>query len=204
VISRSAWLLFIACLALAGCQRRTSETVPLPLAFPSREMGIPGGPPVLKMLDGPPVSTRFQLTPLPDEQKERRYLSYDLNGGGIPEYFIEDSAGVHSMTFVIVDSNGNLIIRPSDCDACDRLVILSKRHNGYRDIIRTYTNLEGMESVRLTFDGKRYVAGRLQRCSPARISKVAAELRRGACVASWYADDWPLLLILDYGRRNSP
>jgi hypothetical protein len=157
------------------------------------QMPLVGAPPTafeLPLLQHPPVSAKCELLPLPSYQKERRYLAFDLNGDGVPEYFVEDNAGANSICFALVDSAGKLLTRTSDVGevGSGRILVLRSRHHGYHDILCSHCDPGGVSGFRWEFDGKRYVKARAFAYEGADTPKAYVERVRGAVIACWYMD----------------
>jgi len=166
----------------AGC-----EEVPRRPAAPSLERPVE-----LRSESGPPVTPQCELSRLPEYRKERRYLAYDLNEDGRPEYFVENYAGVHTISFAVVTSDGSLLIRAKEVDEFggDRLVILTTQHHGYSDIVCSNVDPGGVDAVTWRFNGRHYVAGKSIHYPPYEESQAHVDCQPGAARAVWYADIW--------------
>jgi hypothetical protein len=143
--------------------------------------------------------------PLGDAAKSRRYLAYDLNSDGVPEYFVENHAGAHSVGFALVDSTGKLLTHKRHVGGIggDRLVVLSSTHNGYHDIACSYCSPGAVRGRRWEFDGKMYVQKQAFEYGGADRSKAYVETDPGSARAYWYADAiaWPPKKIKAAGEK---
>lgn len=149
---------FIACMLLAiGCQHPSTVAPAGPHTRPAvvRE----SGPVELKSLQDPPVRSRKEVF---DARvygwKDVDYIPYDLNRDDKSEYFLFDMHHAHTASFVLIDSKGETMLRPTleqlsetsesgdqarddGYICCDQLLVLQSTHEGYFDILAIYTDL---------------------------------------------------------------
>jgi hypothetical protein len=148
----------------------------------------------LPLLENPPVTPRFPLTPLYTDVP-RRYLAVDLNGNGHLEFFVEQMNGTHSIEFALIDSQGDSLLPKRDDNVIggDRLLVLTTSHHGYSDLISSSCDLSTVNWNKWTFDGKRYVPSRMFTYIKSRGStSFFLEDTLGKVRESWYADVWSL------------
>ncbi len=173
----------LACLALTfiGCSTNQGRMV----------VGADERPMVeIQLMEAPPVTPQCDLMPLPDYLKYRRGLVVDLNDEGIPEYFVEDCAGVHRMGFAVVDKEGHLLTRAGDVGEIggDRLLVLTSSHHGYHDIVCSDCDPGGVDGALWRFDGKSYVKARTLKYSREDEVKAYMERTPGLVMICWYFD----------------
>jgi len=154
------------------------------------EPAMPVAPDVNGLWSDPPVAAKCELMPLPDYVKARRYLAHDLNDDGTPEYFIENTAGAHSMGFALVDASGTLLTAPDAVGEIggDRMVILNVRHHGYHDIICSARDAWSVSGARWEHDGRRYVKVESFSFEGGERDKAFVETEPGKARTCWYFD----------------
>jgi hypothetical protein len=179
------------CAAILGVVRQVLERQSRPPSLTDALAAPAGGAVELHLQEGPPVEPRRPLSPLPDYEKQRRYLAWDLGGTGHPAYFLVDMTGVHSAALVVVDSAGNSLVgdgREDFIGSGDRLLILATCHHGYADLICSNCDPGGVDSERWEFDGRRYVRVSSTQYKGRHKSAAYIENQPGAVVACWYCD----------------
>jgi len=135
-----------------------------PVPLPTYPISSPP-PQQLRMSEDPPIRLeRGPVGALPDDPVE--YFSYDLNGDGRPEYFVQAGAGVNKVSFLLVDAQGKSLLVDSEEDSMhggwifgDWLLILEETHEGYHDLLMAATNYGGggQHWVRWEFRDGKYV-----------------------------------------------
>jgi ankyrin repeat protein len=160
----------------------------------------------LEMKDDPPVVVECELMPLPGYETHRRYFTVDLNSDGRAEYFIENYAGAHSMSFAVVDASGKLLTRKRDIGEIggDRLLVMNSRHHGYCDLICSDYGCGTIMGSMWEFNGRWYVRKREFKYASATGSKGFVENDAGKVRGRWYADVFALPPGTDGMEPKSP
>jgi hypothetical protein len=187
-------LLLTLTLALSACTPpRAANPTPTPPAIAVPLVTQPHFPGDLPWRENCPINPQCKLSPLLDGEP-RGAIAVDLNDDGLPEYFVEDMCGAHSIAFVLVDRQGiSLLPRNRAIGSCDRILVLASTHNGYHDILSSYSDLAGVDGEIYEYNGRHYTQVRnfsfKDRTSSTGLTPYI-ELVPGVCIAHWYADVW--------------